>query len=165
MMKNIKRMSLVLLLVLSSVGCDQSTKYLASQYLAPSQPVSFLNDVFRLQYAENSGGFLSLGGSLSAEYRFIIFTVFVGLFLIGLFGYALFNAKQNVAGIVGLSLLIGGGASNLLDRIMNDGYVIDFANIGIGSLRTGIFNIADVLILVGAGILLVFAKNINPANS
>ncbi len=44
----------------------------------------------------------------------------------------------------------------MLDRIFNDGKVIDFMNMGIGSLRTGIFNMADVLIMVGMAFMLVF---------
>jgi len=37
----------------------------------------------------------------------------------------------------------------LIDRIFNEGRVIDFMNIGIGSLRTGIFNVADIAITLG----------------
>jgi signal peptidase II len=56
---------------------------------------------------------------------------------------------------VALSLIAGGGLSNLIDRIAYGGYVIDFLNIGLGGLRTGIFNIADVAIMVGAISLIV----------
>ncbi|MHB9099271.1 MAG: signal peptidase II, partial [Syntrophales bacterium] len=45
------------------------------------------------------------------------------------------------------------GIGNLIDRILNDGAVIDFMNIEVGGLRTGIFNIADVVIMLGAGML------------
>jgi len=48
-----------------------------------------------------------------------------------------------------------GGLGNLLDRIMNDGRVIDFMNLGIGTLRTAIFNVADVCITTGVVLLLV----------
>ena len=53
------------------------------------------------------------------------------------------------------SLIFAGGASNLADRLLYDGYVVDFINIGIGSFRTGIFNIADVAITAGVVILLL----------
>lgn len=42
-----------------------------------------------------------------------------------------------------------------MDRLMSDGKVIDFINIGIGNVRTGIFNLADVVILVGAVLLVI----------
>jgi signal peptidase II len=38
---------------------------------------------------------------------------------------------------------------------MNNGGVVDFLNMGIGSFRTGIFNIADVYIMIGAGLMIV----------
>jgi signal peptidase II len=55
---------------------------------------------------------------------------------------------------VGVALFVAGGASNLLDRITY-GVVIDFMNVGVGSLRTGIFKVADVAVMVGAGILVL----------
>ena len=50
------------------------------------------------------------------------------------------------------ALIVSGGASNLIDRVIT-GSVIDFLNVGIGPLRTGIFNAADVGIMVGAGLM------------
>lgn len=46
--------------------------------------------------------------------------------------------------------MFSGGASNLFDRATNDGAVVDFLNVGVGPVRTGIFNIADMAILLGA---------------
>jgi signal peptidase II len=56
--------------------------------------------------------------------------------------------------LAGAALMWGGGASNLIDRAAR-GHVVDFLNIGVGSLRTGIFNVADVAVLLGA-LLIVF---------
>jgi signal peptidase II len=50
--------------------------------------------------------------------------------------------------LIGGILFIAGGTSNLVDRIAR-GNVVDFMNVGIGSLRTGIFNVADVALMVG----------------
>ena len=55
---------------------------------------------------------------------------------------------------IALSLFLAGGFSNWFDRL-NDGRVIDFLNVGIGGLRTGIFNVADVAIMVGAALFLI----------
>jgi signal peptidase II len=52
-----------------------------------------------------------------------------------------------------LMLFVAGGLSNLIDRVAM-GTVIDFLNVGIGSFRTGIFNVADVAIMVGAAMLI-----------
>ena len=56
--------------------------------------------------------------------------------------------------LLGVALFVAGGASNFPDRIIY-GMVIDFMNVGIGSLRTGIFNVADMAIMLGAGILVL----------
>ena len=55
---------------------------------------------------------------------------------------------------VGLVLFLAGGLSNLVDRIAL-GSVIDFLNVGIGPIRTGIFNVADVAIMLGIALLAV----------
>ena len=50
-------------------------------------------------------------------------------------------------------MILGGGISNEYDRIFNNRAVVDFMNMGIGQLRTGLFNVADVLIMIGVFIL------------
>jgi signal peptidase II len=52
-------------------------------------------------------------------------------------------------------LVAAGGAGNLVDRIVRDGRVIDFMNLGLGPVRTGIFNMADVQIMAGLALLLL----------
>ena len=52
------------------------------------------------------------------------------------------------------TLIISGGLGNLIDRMVNQGAVIDFMNIGLGSIRTGVFNGADLAIMVGLLLLL-----------
>ena len=75
-------------------------------------------------------------------------------FLLGLLAYLLTSRKLKIIDITALSLFLGGGVSNFYDRATNSGAVIDFLNIGLGSLRTEIFNVADMAIMLGAGILL-----------
>jgi signal peptidase II len=60
--------------------------------------------------------------------------------------------------LISLTLIFSGGISNFYDRASNNGAVIDFLNVGIGSLRTGIFNVADMAIMLGV-FLLLFAKD------
>jgi len=49
-----------------------------------------------------------------------------------------------------LMLIVGGGLGNLIDRLFFGGKVTDFVSMGIGPLRTGIFNVADVAIMFGS---------------
>lgn len=154
-MMTTRKMILIAILLVSCIGCDQTTKELAKSSLQYAFPQSLLNGFVRLQYAENPGGMMSFGAGLHPEVRFWFLTVFVGVMLLGIFLFTLFSRKLSNLQIAALTLIVGGGFSNLLDRLFNDGHVIDFLNIGIGSLRTAIFNIADVVILLGTLLLLV----------
>ena len=149
-MNRLPKILAVLLITVFSVVCDQATKAIAKQYLAPGALWSFAGDIFRLQYAENTGAFLSLGASLPEPWRHLVFTVLVGIFLLGLLVYLLVSRSLPWAAIICLAFVFAGGISNLIDRIVYDGRVIDFLNVGIGPLRTGIFNLADMAITFGA---------------
>ena len=143
------RIIVVTITLLTCVGCDQATKAVAKGYLPRNEVLSFAHDTFRLQYAENKGAFLSIGDSLPEKARGLLFTIGLGAIVLGILGYLLFVPALPHATTVALSLIAGGGFSNLIDRMAYGGYVIDFLNIGLGGLRTGIFNIADVAIMVG----------------
>lgn len=144
---------LVLLACLTTVGCDRVTKHAAATLLADSQERSFLGDTVRLSYAENTGGFLSLGADLPVERRVIVFTVLTGLLLAGLAGAAI-QRRWEGARLLGAALIVSGGLSNWIDRVVV-GSVVDFINIGIGRVRTGIFNVADVAIMAGVVLLVI----------
>ena len=154
-MKYYKRMLLIAIILFSCVGCDQITKVTAQKYLASSQPISYLGDTFRLQYTENRGAFLSLGAVLPANLRFWLLIVLTGIGVAGMLAFILVKRSLRPSLVIAISLIIGGGVGNLIDRTFNNGAVIDFMNIGVGSLRTGIFNVADVAIMIGMGMLIV----------
>ena len=156
-MSQFKRSAAVLLLLVLCVGCDQGSKDVARQYLAFEPPHSWFHDTVRLEYAENTGAFLSLGGDLSKELRIVLFQVFPALWLVGLALYLLFTQAPSMLLMVAWCLVLSGGAGNLLDRVLHDGRVVDFMNLGIGPLRTGIFNVADVCITIGVLLLVIQA--------
>ena len=153
------RRVLVLLACLATVGCDRVTKHAAATLLADNEEHTFLADTVRLSYAENTGGFLSLGADLPVERRLIVFTILTGLLLVSLAGAAI-HKRWEGARLLGAALIVSGGASNWVDRVVA-GSVVDFLNIGIGSVRTGIFNVADVAILAGV-LLIVFSHRTLP---
>ncbi len=150
-----KRTVLIILVLCSCVGCDRVTKIIAKNQLASSQPIHLLGDVFRFHYTENTGAFLGLGARLPEPVRFWLLIIVVGGVLIGMLRFIWTSQEINSMGIFGGALVVGGGFGNLIDRIFNNGAVIDFMNMGVGNLRTGIVNVADVAITVGVGILLV----------
>jgi signal peptidase II len=155
--KPLPRLLLVVLLVLTGVGCDQATKRIASEGLRATVPRSYAGDTFRLLYSENPGSFLGLGGGLPEEMRFGVFVVGVGTLLLGLLVFVLFSRAPAPNTVVGVGLILGGGVSNWADRVLNGNLVVDFMNVGVGPLRSGVFNVADLLIELGALVLLVGA--------
>lgn len=154
-MLRLKHILLILTLLIVCTGCDRVTKQFARTHLASAPPLSFLHDTVRLQYAENAGAFLGVGTTLPKEIRILLFQVFAGAGLIALFIWLLRGQARSHLFIIALGLILAGGGNNLIDRLFHHGQVIDFMNLGIGPLRTGIFNFADVFITVG-GILLVW---------
>jgi len=151
----VKRLLLILFVLMACVGCDQSTKMYAEAKLPRVQPLSLLSDTVRLQVTHNEGTFLSLGASAPKAWRLATLHVGVSAMLLALLAYALFVRAGRAPFIFALALVLAGGASNLIDRFVNDGYVVDFINLGAGPIRTGIFNVADVAITAGALLLLI----------
>jgi signal peptidase II len=143
------------LLVVMTIGCDRVTKHLAIENLAGGPTQSFLADTLRLTYAENTGGFLSVGAGMPPALRTVVFTVATGAVLLVLAVVA-WRQRGRRWHAAALSLFIAGGVSNWFDRV-KDGRVVDFLNVGIGWLRTGVFNVADVAIMLGVA-LFVFAE-------
>ncbi|MBL7714349.1 MAG: signal peptidase II [Bdellovibrionales bacterium] len=140
---------------------DQFTKELAIIWLKGRIPIAFLDNFFRFEYAENPGAFLGLGSSLNPATRFLLMTIAVALILVFCGAYVLWDKTMPKIATLGFSMVVAGGFSNLLDRIFRtEGRVVDFMNMGIGTLRTGIFNIADMAIM--AGIFIVFFQSFKP---
>lgn len=149
------RLLIAMLILSSCIGCDQVTKHFATKNLKETGPKSFLNDTIRLHYALNPGGFLSLGSNFSPEVRRLFFIGMNSLVLVIVAGILLFKWNMNLSQFVLLLFLLAGGLGNLIDRIFQEGLVTDFLNVGIGPLRTGIFNVADIAVFF-SGILLIF---------
>src|SRR4030095_6814365 len=116
MIRRIGARLVLVVAITSTIGCDRVTKHVALASLSDGHVRSYVSDMVRLQYVENTGGFLGIGAWL----------------------------------------VIAGGASNWIDRVVR-GSVVDFMNVGIGPLRTGIFNVADVAIMVGVAIVALTA--------
>ena len=133
---------------------DQLLKqYVVANYtLETSNPI--LGDLLRIDYIHNRGGLFGL--FQGSAIIFAIVTVAVTGVLAGL---EFTSGWRNWIVTLTLGLLLGGAIGNVVDRL-TIGYVVDFADIGIGTLRFPyIFNVADsavtvaICIMVGIWIL------------
>jgi signal peptidase II len=136
--------------VLAAVAADQSTKHLARAALRGAGTVQVVGDFFILRYAENNGAFLSLGSSWPPLWRAAVFGIFSLCVVVAAAVYGIRQTGLSRFQTAALALVIGGGAGNLIDRLARGGLVTDFMNVGIGTLRTGIFNLADLFLMAGA---------------
>ncbi len=149
----------LLAVILATIACDRVTKSIAADTLAQAPTRSYLGDTVRLDYAENTGAFLGIGAHWPPVVRTALFGVGNGLLLLVMMLLTMRLHWQRAASL-GLAFFVAGGLSNLMDRIAY-GKVIDFMNLGIGPVRTGIFNVADVAITIGA--VLVVWSTTTPA--
>lgn len=152
------RILIIIALISINIGCDQSTKFLAKKHLSRSDTVRVIDDYVILRYTENRGGFLSLFSSMPKTSRFLLLSVLPMIALALMSYYLIRNKNLSPAYLLALSCLIGGGISNVIDRIVCT-HVIDFMNIGIGNIRTGIFNFADLSIMFGSIVIICAAYN------
>ena len=154
-----KKLTILLPILAACIVFDQITKYTTKHYLEGRGVYSYIGDTFRLGYSENTGSFLGLGSSLPENVRTFLFSGLVAVFLLIFLVYVIKSSDISKTGVIASALIIAGGLSNLIDRLVNNGAVIDFLNLGIGSLRTGIFNVADMAIMLGAFLLLWYKSD------
>jgi len=151
------RLALVGSILVGCMGCDRTTKDLAEAQLPDGQRLSFLGDCVRFERVVNPGSFLSLGAGLPERARAVIFTWFVAL-LVATALVAAVHRRSSTWTACAAAFVAAGGAGNLWDRIASKGSVTDFMNIGIGSLRTGIFNVADLAIVAGIVLFVLHSR-------
>ncbi len=160
------KLLLFTLLIFCSVGCDRVTKDLAKEHLEGLGELSYWNDMFRLVYVENPGAAMSFGANWHPDLKFWVLSLLPMAVLVLVLGFVLKNInKLGFAHLTGLGLIVSGGLGNLFDRFFNNSLVPDFMNLGIHSLRTGIFNVADVCITTGIIITLVYYKSMERATT
>jgi signal peptidase II len=164
MKRNVK-VVLFCVLTLVFIGCDQVTKEIAKEHLKDQPARSFYHDTFRLDYAENTGAFLSLGADWSSPIVFWVMNVLPLLFLVALFVYALRKTtSHSLVQLLPFLLICSGGLGNIIDRFLYNRHVTDFMNLGFRDFRTGIFNLADVYVSTGVVLMLIFQwKKTSPA--
>ena len=106
---------------------------------------------FDLTYVENRGISLGMFEATSMEMRWALVGVTA---LIGVVVLIWMMREKLLGDILGLAMILGGALGNIRDRF-NLGYVIDYADLHIGTFRPFlVFNIADAAITIGVVIIL-----------
>lgn len=153
MLKN--RNAFIIVLIIINIALDQLSKFWVRADVIPGSQSPIIGDVFTLHNVENAGAFLGMGSNLNPTIKLIVLLILPIVVLGGVLFHVLKNKNMDTYSLVGFCCIIGGGIANIYDRILY-GSVTDFLHIDLGGpLRTGIFNIADVSVMVGMGCLLL----------
>ncbi len=132
------------------VVVDQLTKSWIAATLAPGASMSVVGDSLRLVNGQNNGALFGLFRDNAAIFGLISIVV------VGLIVAYHARAGRNPYLSVALGLLLGGALGNMTDRLRL-GYVVDFVDAGIGSLRWYTFNVADAAISCAILMLILLA--------
>ena len=136
------------IIIAAVIVLDRIVKALIRNGFEPGDTVAVLGDFFHITYVQNRGvAFSMLYGHQTAI--IILTAVLLAAVLVFLIG---FNRKFPAGFNTGLALVCGGGLSNVIDRTAY-GYVVDMLDFG----SFPVFNVADICICVGCGLMLLFA--------
>jgi signal peptidase II len=144
------------------IGLDRITKQWAKDNLMFREPRVYLNNTFRFEYAENTGAALSFGDNLPQAASFWLLSMLPLAVMVGVFIHVVRQVNNfTTFKMFCFAMIVAGGLGNIIDRIIYDRHVTDFMNIGLGNIRSGIFNVADVWITSGViGLFIVYnSKN------
>lgn len=153
-MKNIKTIhTWVLTIFLCIIILDQATKYLVRAFMTPYRSLNIIPGLFNFVYVMNKGGAFGILSGQPPFLRGIIFISFSVITILALIIIYL-KLKYETLGRVGIGFLMGGAIGNLIDRI-RWGMVVDFLDFYLGKHHWPAFNIADMAICIGLGVILL----------
>ncbi len=135
-------------ILFGAVLLDQLSKWIAVVCLQGQPSVPLWRDVLHLTFHTNKGA----AWGMLADRRWV-FMLFSTVAIIGILYYVLRYRPKNKLILVSLSLIVGGGIGNMIDRTIL-GYVIDFIDFTL--IDFPIFNIADSCVCVGAGLMILY---------
>ncbi len=135
------------------VVLDQLAKYLIRTNMVLDTSIPLIDGIFHITYIHNSGAAFSIfqnkTGFLIAMQLIVIAAVLVYLIKK--------QKKEHWCLLLSLSLIGAGGIGNLIDRVTN-GYVVDFLDFRFWP----IFNVADISVCIGCGLLVLYMFFIEP---
>ena len=142
-----------LAVIIVTVFLDQLTKYLTVLHLKPIDTLPIIEDVLHLTYVENTGA--AFGMMKDARWVFMVTSTAA---IIGILGYMIrrvYIKKEKMPWMeaLSLSLIVGGGIGNMIDRTML-GYVVDM--IDCRFINFAVFNVADSFVCIGAGLMILY---------
>jgi len=136
------------------VTIDQATKAMVRASVPLHDSVTIVPGFIDITHVLNSGAAFGILNGVEFPFKTVIIAVIAMAALIGVGMYAASIAHQQLIARVGLALIIGGAAGNLLDRVLA-GSVVDFVDVYWRTHHFWAFNVADSAISVGVVIMIL----------
>ena len=149
------RFLLIFVVLCSNIACDRISKHAVRQSIENNESIPVIGQYLTLTRVENTGAFLSFGEALPKIIKLIFLTIFPLVAVVLALVYILIRYDLPIMRLIGICTIIGGGIGNLYDRTLYVS-VTDFLHIDFVIFQTGIFNMADVSVLMG--FLLLFLE-------
>ena len=131
-------------LALGLIALDQASKWAVMTKMDRGESIPLIDNIFHLTYLWNPGAAFSIFPN-----RTIFFIIISSVVVVGIILFASRIPKGHLLLKTGLAFQLGGAVGNLLDRL-RFGHVIDFFDFRVWP----VFNIADMAIFTGVGILI-----------
>jgi signal peptidase II len=136
------------------VAVDQLTKAMVRKTLRLHESVSIIPGFLDFTHVRNTGAAFGFLNTADFPFKTMVIAVIATAALIGVALYAAGLAHHQLAARLGLALIIGGAAGNLLDRVVF-GFVVDFVDVYWRNYHFWAFNVADSAISIGVAIMIL----------
>ena len=139
---------------------DQVSKAIVRRTLPLHESVSVIPGIMDFTHIRNTGAAFGFLNGVDFPFKTIVIAIVATAALIGVALYAAGLAHHQTLARVGLALIIGGAAGNLIDRVIA-GSVVDFVDVYWRSYHFWAFNVADSAISVGVAIMILDMIGVN----
>jgi len=136
------------------VALDQLTKAAIRATLPLHQSVTIVPGLMDFTHVRNTGAAFGILNLAEFPFKSAVIALVATAALVAVGMYAASLAHHQLVARIGLALIIGGAAGNLLDRIVA-GSLVDFVDVYWRAYRFWAFNIADSAITVGVAIMIL----------
>ena len=136
------------------VAVDQATKAMVRASVPVHDSVTIIPGFLDITHALNSGAAFGMLNGAEFPFKTVLIAVIATAALIGVGVYAASLSHHQLVARIGLALIIGGAAGNLIDRVLA-GSVVDFVDVYWQTHHFWAFNVADSAISVGVSMLIL----------
>ena len=136
------------------VALDQITKAAVRATLPLHSKITIVPGLMDFTHVRNTGAAFGILNAADFPFKTVVIAVIATAALIGVGLYAASLAHHQLVARIGLALIIGGAAGNLIDRVVA-GSVVDFVDVYWGLHHFWAFNVADSAISIGVAIMIL----------